>query len=376
MWYAGLAHLTGPGIGCTIPEVRNQKDAQASYARSPKTNSRAIAAMNLVQVVRGSDRRLGVVEDTRLRLLASYATAYSLALTAIEQTVPLSSLAGRALSSETLDYDAIYEGRSEWHLLPSFDHPDDPAHCLVSGTGLTHKVSAENRSAMHKHAPEEITDSIRMYQLGLDAGSPPAGEIGCQPEWFYKGDGSILKAHGEDLEVPSYADDGGEEPEIAGVYLISPMGEPYRVGLTVGNEFSVHLMEKKNYLYLAPSKLRSCSIGPELVVDPEFSSVPGEVTISRSGGPVWSRQIRTGEAEMCHSRQNIEHHHFKFEQHRRPGDVHVHFFGADCLSFGEGIRLIDGDIMQISFDGFGRALRNPVRFDNRAAKLIEVSPLG
>ena len=131
--------------------------------------------MNLVQVIRGSDRRLGVVEDTRLRLLASYATAYSLALTAIEQTVPLSSLAGRALSSETLDYDAIYEGRSEWHLLPSFDHPDDPAHCLVSGTGLTHKVSAENRSAMHKHAPEEITDSIRMYRLGLDAGSPPAG---------------------------------------------------------------------------------------------------------------------------------------------------------------------------------------------------------
>ena len=185
----------------------------------------------------------------------------------------------------------------------------------------------------------------------------------------------MLRAHGEDLEVPTYAEDGGEEAEVAGVYLIAPDGRSMRLGMTVGNEFSDHCFEKRNYLNLAGSKLRTCSIGPELVVDPEFSSVPGEVTISRSGGPVWSRQIRTGEAEMCHSRQNIEHHHFKFEQHRRPGDVHVHFFGADCLSFGEGIRLIDGDIMRISFDGFGRALRNPVRVSRRAADLIEVPSL-
>jgi hypothetical protein len=78
---------------------------------------------------------------------------------------------------------------------------------------------------------------------------------------------------------------------------------------------------------------------------------------------------------MCHSLQNIEHHHFKFEQHRLPGDVHVHFFGADCLSFGEGIRLADEDVMQISFDGFGRALRNSVRVDKTAERLITAAPL-
>src|SRR5207244_12831064 len=38
-------------------------------------------------------------------------------------------------------------------------------------------------------------------------------------------------------------------------------------------------------------------------------------------------------------RSNMEHHHFKFDSHKRPGDVHVHFFGADAFSFGEGIRL-------------------------------------
>jgi hypothetical protein len=41
--------------------------------------------------------------------------------------------------------------------------------------------------------------------------------------------------------------------------------------------------------------------------------------------------------------------------------VHVHFFGADAFSFGEGVRLCDGDVMQVRFDGFGKALRNAVR---------------
>lgn len=64
---------------------------------------------------------------------------------------------------------------------------------------------------------------------------------------------------------------------------------------------------------------------------------------------------------MCHSLGNIEHHHFKFETHRRPGDVHVHYYGAHSLSFGDGVELADGDVMCVRFDRFGRALRNPLR---------------
>jgi hypothetical protein len=140
--------------------------------------------------------------------------------------------------------------------------------------------------------------------------------------------------------------------------------------MAIGNEFSDHCFEKQNYLNLASSKLRTCSIGPELVIDPQFESVTGEVMIERAGRAFWRKQIRTGEAEMCHSLQNIEHHHFKYKTHRQPGDVHVHFFGADCLSFGEGIRLADRDVIQIAFDGFGRPLRNAVRIDDEEPKLI------
>ena len=49
---------------------------------------------------------------------------------------------------------------------------------------------------------------------------------------------------------------------------------------------------------------------------------------------------------MSHSLANLEYHHFKYESHRRAGDVHIHFFGADAFSFGEGIALKDGDVLQ------------------------------
>jgi hypothetical protein len=42
------------------------------------------------------------------------------------------------------------------------------------------------------------------------------------------------------------------------------------------------------------------------------------------------------------------------------------------LSFGAGVELADGDVMAISFDGFGRALRNLLRQARAKAKLIAV----
>jgi hypothetical protein len=175
--------------------------------------------------------------------------------------------------------------------------------------------------------------------------------------------------------VPPHAEDGGEEGEVAGVYVVGAEGQPRRLGMAVGNEFSDHRFERRSYLYLAGSKLRTCALGPELVLDPGFDSVAGRVSLSRAGRVFWTKEVRTGEAEMCHSLRNIEHHHFKFEAHRRPGDVHVHFFGAYALSFGENVELEDGDVMEIGFEGFGRPLRNPVSRSRAAAALVTVDPL-
>jgi hypothetical protein len=332
----------------------------------------------LIQIQSAKMRRVALVQEPKLRLLAQEVSSiYALAGMAIAENIDLSEAARRKATTEQLDYEAIYAGGSGWKILTAIDHPE-PARCLVSGTGLTHLGSARDRQAMHAPSAEEfesLTDSMKMFRWGLAGGRPQPGSIGTPPEWFYKGTGSILRAQGEPLTVPSYAEDGGEEAEIAGVYVIDPQGQPRRIGMAMGNEFSDHCFEKQNYLNLASSKLRTCSIGPELVIDCAFESVAGEVTIERTGRTLWRKQIRTGETEMCHSLQNIEHHHFKYEAHRHPGDVHVHFFGADCLSFGEGIRLAHGDVMQIAFDGFGRPLRNAVRINNEEPKLISVAAM-
>jgi hypothetical protein len=331
--------------------------------------------MRVVQLshTRG-DRRVAVVEADHLRVLDGPETVFGLATAALAAGTSLHECAARHLSSERLDYNSVYTGQSGWRIRPAVDHPADPARLIVSGTGLTHRRSADQRQSMHatNAAP---TDSLRMYQLGVEGGRPAPGSIGNAPEWFYKGNGTLLRGHNDALDVPSHAEDGGEEPEIAGVYLVDGAGVPRRLGMAVGNEFSDHVLERRNYLYLAASKLRQSAIGPELVLDPDFSDVAGEVAIERDGGVLWSRAIRTGEAAMCHSVENMEHHHFKFESHRRPGDLHVHYFGADAFSFAAGIVLRTGDVMRVEFRGFGRALRNPVVVDETPPRLITAPPI-
>ena len=83
-----------------------------------------------------------------------------------------------------------------------------------------------------------------------------SGQRGVAPEWFYKGNGTILRGPREPLEIPEFALDGGEEPEIVGCYVINKLGVPTRLGFSLGNEWSDHATEKINYLYLAR---RSCA---------------------------------------------------------------------------------------------------------------------
>ncbi len=329
--------------------------------------------MRLIQLGNGDERRVAIVEEPYLRLLAC-ASIYELANASIAAGRKLSELARAHATSDTLEYDAVYDGTSAWRILPAIDHPIEPARCLVSGTGLTHTGSAAARQAMHADTAD-LTDSMKMFRWGAEGGRPAADCIGTSPEWFHKGTGSNVRAHGQPLTIPPYALDGGEEAELAGVYVVAADGTPFRIGMTVGNEFSDHCFEKQNYLYLASSKLRECAIGPELTLDPDYSSVTARVAIERTGKNLWSQEFRTGDAAMCHSLQNIEHHHFKFAAHRRPGDVHVHFFGTDRLSFSDNVRLEDGDIMQIAFEGFGRPLRNPVKVEAKTQEPVRVRSL-
>jgi hypothetical protein len=320
-------------------------------------------------------RVIASVEEDRLRVLSDYKTAHALAQEAIARRQRLAELLRGARSQESLDYAPVHAGKTDWKFLPPFDHPEEPARCLVTGTGLTHKASAERRQAMHASSTAPVTDSMRMYQWGLEGGRPKPGQTGVQPEWFYKGCGTVLRAHREPLEVPPFGLDGGEEAEVAGVYLIDPAGHPRRVGFALANEFSDHKMEKQNYLCLAHSKLRTCALGPELILDSDFDNARGTVSVLRAGKALWTKAFATGENNMSHTVANLEHHHFKYPAHRRPGDVHIHFFGADVFSFGDGLELQDGDIMEIDLPGFGRALRNLLSIDRTPEKSASAEPI-
>ncbi|WP_151717306.1 AraD1 family protein [Gemmobacter serpentinus] len=291
------------------------------------------------------------------RIVPGVASVVELAQAAIAAGRGLADEVASRPAGETVDLAAaLAEGRV---LLP-VDHAD-PAHLHLTGTGLTHLGSAATRDAMHAKAdPEAMTDSMKMFRMGLEGGKPAAGTIGAQPEWFYKGNGHAAVAPGAALVSPGFALDAGEEPEIAGIYLIGPDGTPFRLGFALGNEFSDHVTERGNYLWLAHSKLRPAAFGPELLVGDLPAHVEGSSRILRDGEVIWQKPFLSGEANMSHSLANLEHHHFKYAIFRQPGDLHVHFFGTATLSFADGVTARPGDVFEVETPEFGLPLRNPL----------------
>lgn len=283
-------------------------------------------------------------------------SVYALAQTALRQNVSLSTLCQSAITNEAVPLESLL---AENRIRAPIDHPD-PAHLYVTGTGLTHLGSAEGRDRMHKTAQTSQTDSMKMFLLGLEGGKPSDGEIGAQPEWFYKGNGRSVVAPEAPLARPAFALDGGEEPEIAGIYIIDDDGEARRLGFVLGNEFSDHVTEKLNYLWLAHSKLRQAALGPEIRVGALPSNIRGVSRVIRGARRIWEKPFLSGEANMSHSIANLEQHHFKYDLFRHPGDVHVHFFGTATLSFADGVTIEEGDRFEIEADAFSLPLRNAV----------------
>ena len=301
--------------------------------------------------------------DTKGQVVEGVATSYELARKAIAKKASLEATVAAQGLGETVDIRSIL---AEGRVLAPLDHAD-PAHCIVTGTGLTHLGSAEGRDAMHKNlsASSEnngavLTDSMKMFKHGMDKGKPAPGEEGFQPEWFYKGDGDSIVAPGAAFASPAFAQDGGEEPEIVGLYVIGDDGAPYRLGYALGNEFSDHVTEKFNYLWLAHSKLRQCSFGPDLLTGALPAAVTGRSRVRRGNDIVFDKPFLSGEDNMSHTIANLEAHHFKYAGFRRPGDVHVHFFGTATLSFSAGVTTQDGDVFEIEADAFLFALHNPL----------------
>ena len=309
------------------------------------------------------DLRVIAREGTEAFEVRGAASVLALALDCARDGEKIADRIGKLGFGPAVDLAKAYE---EGRLVSPILHPD-PAHLHLTGTGLTHLGSAATRDAMHQKTMKAdeatLTDSMRMFRMGVEGGKPANGKPGVQPEWFYKGNGYTVAAPGQPIPSPAFAKDAGEEPEIAGIYYIGKNGTPFRLGFALGNEFSDHVTERVNYLFLAHSKLRFCSFGPELRVGELPRNVSGMSRILRAGKVLWEKPFLSGEDNMSHTIANLEHHHFKYDLFRQPGDIHVHMFGTATLSFADGIKTEPGDVFEIEESQFGLPLRNAVAWN-------------
>ncbi|MDE1993837.1 MAG: GguC protein [Rhizobiaceae bacterium] len=316
----------------------------------------------LISQIKGSNGEIIVAvrnePGTAAKAVVNGGSVYALAMEAADSGKSLAAVIEAHGLGDTIDLEKAY---AEGRFLAPITHPD-AAHLHLTGTGLTHLGSAATRDSMHKKtteaAEETLTDSMKMFKMGIEGGKPKDGEKGVQPEWFYKGNGYGAAAPGTALVSPSFALDGGEEPEMAGIYVISKDGTPFRVGFALSNEFSDHVTERINYLYLAHSKLRPASFGPEIRIGTAPEDIRGTSRIKRGDKVIFEKPFLSGEANMSHTFANLEYHHFKYGLFRVPGDVHVHMFGTATLSFADGIKPEAGDVFEIEVAEFGLPLRN------------------
>ncbi|MBK8157933.1 MAG: FAH family protein [Rhodospirillaceae bacterium] len=315
--------------------------------------------MRLIQYFQDGHRHVGVVQPdgNHAREIGKISSVFEIANLAIARKVGIEALVNEFVTDRVVNYDDLL---AKHQVMAPIEHPE-PARFFITGTGLTHIGSASARNKMHvathgDGAPE--SDSMKIFRMGLDGGKPGKGKIGIQPEWFYKGVGTCVLAPGEPIPLPAYALAGAEEAEIVGLYLVGPDGQPYRIGYALGNEFSDHITEAQNYLYTQHSKLRACSIGPEILIGELPQDVRGKSRIRRGDQILWEEDFLSGEKNMSHSIANLEHYHFRYPMFRRPGDLHAYFFGAAVMSYASGIKTQPGDVFEIEAEVFGKTLRN------------------
>ena len=107
-------------------------------------------------------------------------------------------------------------------------------------------------------AAGQLTDSMRCTSPASKAADPAAGRVGVQPEWFYKGTGADpagprRAARATRVRRRRRRGAGGRRR-----YVIDDAGRPCALASPPATSSPTTSWKRKNYLYLADSKLREC----------------------------------------------------------------------------------------------------------------------
>src|SRR5205823_13712529 len=115
------------------------------------------------------ERSVSADDGRSARFVSDVASTGELALRAIEAGASLADITSQLGLGGEVDTAAEF---AAGRIVAPIDHPD-PAHLLMSGTGLTHLGSADARDRMHRLATaEQQTDSMRMFLEGVERGKP------------------------------------------------------------------------------------------------------------------------------------------------------------------------------------------------------------
>jgi len=276
------------------------------------------APARLVQLTHPDEgRRVALVDGAKLRLLSTYRSVYGFAKVALEMGWRLRDLLSTDLSGIVLDYDELHQLKSPWRFRASFDHDEEPARCLVSAAGTS---------------PDE---------------------------WTYLGLGATLRGHGD----PIWSPHAGRLSlgDLAAAYLIAPDGAPRRVGITPGTYFS--------------GATRNNVIGPELILDPELASVEGLAALYRDGARIWEQKYSSQGAPLLYGLAALEPDHFRFADHHRAWDAHVHFIGARLFPEQVSAPLNEADQSEVVWEGLGRPLNNLLQPERREERRLVATAL-
>ena len=310
--------------------------------------------IHLVQISNGKSRRVahrrGAAPSLPRR--RSRASTNWRSTACASQARPLTEQPLALAHGETLDYDEVYSGTSAWHLLaPDRRARRSPRAC--SSPARASPIWAARRSARPCTSPTAAKAPSRNRQHA----HVPVGRRGRTPRRRRDRHRARVVLQGQRRRSCAAPSSHSTIPALRGRRRRRGRGRrhlPHRrrrhaVPHRHGDGQRVLRPQIREAQLPQPRRLEAAHLQhrPGARRRRAVSVRPGRSQRS-SAAPVRSGQktIETGEANMCHSLANMEHHHFKFEAHRQPGDVHVHFYGAHSLSFGEGIELEDGDWMR------------------------------
>jgi hypothetical protein len=283
--------------------------------------------MRLVQLRdEGGRRAVAVTSATGHRRLDEIETVYELVLAALEAGIPLAETAARFQSKTTIDVAAAArEGR----LLPPLEHPV-PTRCWVT------------------------------------ASAPADGE--GPPSWFFRGSGSTLVGAEQPLPLPGFAPAGAPVAQLLGLYVIADDGTPCQAGWALGHPVVDPALAMGSGA--GHARLRCTAVGPELLIGALPAELPAIARARRKTAVVGERRFDLGTASRTHSYADLARDHFRYQMHRRPGDVHVHCFGTSAPDTA----LATGDDLTFELEcaAFGLPLRNRVTISETVAPTVRM----